>query len=102
MLKAIEKVLRFRDERNWRKFHNPKDLAVSIVIEATELLEIFQWVKEEESYETAKRNIEKVKEEIADVLIYVIYLADVLGIDIEKAILEKVKKNEEKYPADKS
>ena len=102
MLKAIEKVLKFRDERNWKKYHNPKDLAVSIVLEASELLEIFQWVKEEDSYEVAEKNRERVEEEIADILIYVIYLSDVLGIDLERAVAEKIKKNEEKYPPDRS
>ncbi|ADC66423.1 pyrophosphatase [Ferroglobus placidus DSM 10642] len=98
MLKVVERVLKFRDERGWKKYHNPKDLAASIVIEASELLEIFQWVSEEESYEEARRNIERVKEEVADILIYLIYLADVLQIDLEEAVIEKLKKNEEKYP----
>ena len=100
MLKVVERVLKFRDERGWKKYHNPKDLAASIVIEASELLEIFQWVSEEESYDVARRNIERVREEVADILIYLIYLADVLQIDLEDAVLEKLKKNEEKYPVE--
>ena len=100
MLKVVERVLKFRDVRGWKKYHNPKDLAASIVIEASELLEIFQWVSEEESYDVARRNIERVREEVADILIYLIYLADVLQIDLEYAVLEKLKKNEEKYPVE--
>ncbi len=98
MLKAIEFALKFRDKRGWKKFHNPKDLALSIAIESSELLEIFQWVSEDESYKVACERINDVRDEVADILIYLIYLCDVLNIDMEEVVIEKVKKNEEKYP----
>lgn len=96
-------VARFRDERDWRKYHNPKDLAVSISIEAGELLEIFQW-KGEKEVETTLRNwkeLRRIKSELADVMIYCIALAEILDIDISEAILEKIQENSRKYPVEK-
>lgn len=91
---SMEKINQFRDERNWRQYHDEKDLAISISLEANELLELFQWRSSQE----AKQEPERLKEELADVLIYSYMLADNLGFDIEEIIAEKLKKNAQKYP----
>ena len=90
----IKKVDDFRDERNWRQYHNAKDLAISLSIEASELLEAFQWKTSEEAWEENKENI---KEEIADVLIYTLTLCSELNISVEEIVLDKIKKNGQKY-----
>lgn len=95
----MEKINRFRDERDWRKFHNEKDLAISISLEASELLELFQWKTSEE---VKKNSIERIKEELADVLIYSYMMADNLDFDIDEIISEKLKKNNNKYPIELS
>ncbi|PEO97601.1 nucleotide pyrophosphohydrolase [Bacillus wiedmannii] len=92
-------VVKFRDERNWKQFHNAKDLAISLSLEASELLENFQWKTSEEVIEN---NLESIKEELADIYIYALLLSNELGIDIEKIIKEKVEKNKEKYPVNKA
>ncbi|QZY87137.1 MazG-like family protein [Exiguobacterium acetylicum] len=94
----IKKVDDFRDERNWRRYHNAKDLAISLSIEASELLEAFQWKTSEEAWE---ENEENIKEEIADVLIYALTLCSELNLNIEDIILEKINKNKIKYKIDK-
>ncbi|MED4455142.1 nucleotide pyrophosphohydrolase [Metabacillus fastidiosus] len=94
----IKSINNFRDERNWRQYHNPKDLAISISIEAAELLEDFQWKSSEEAL---KANSENIKEEIADVLIYSLMLCSELDLDVEQIIQEKLEKNREKYPVRK-
>lgn len=96
---SMEKVKQFREERDWRQFHNEKDLAISISLEASELLELFQWKNSEEVTET---KLERIKEELADVLIYSYMMADNLNLDIETIIREKLIKNNEKYPINKS
>ena len=96
---TINQVLKFRDDRNWRQFHNPKDLAISISLEAYELLEIFQWSGSDTVCENKK---EKIKEELADVLNYCILMADICGLDMDEIIQEKIKRNEEKYPVEKA
>lgn len=96
-LKEITDVLiEFRNERDWEQFHNPKDLAVALNIEAGELLETFLW----KSHEEADR--EKVKEELADVLAYSFLLAEKYDFDIKDIVLEKIRKNGEKYPVEKA
>jgi NTP pyrophosphatase (non-canonical NTP hydrolase) len=90
----IKKIDDFRDERNWRQYHNAKDLAISLSIEASELLEAFQWKTSEEAWEENKENI---KEEIADVLIYALTLCSELNIDVEKIVIDKIRKNGIKY-----
>ncbi|MFB3166564.1 nucleotide pyrophosphohydrolase [Neobacillus sp. 179-C4.2 HS] len=92
-------VLRFRDERDWGKFHNAKDLAISLNLEAGELLENFQWKSNEEAIET---KFQQIKEEIADVMIYLLLLCDRLDINLEEAVHSKLVKNAEKYPVVKS
>ncbi|EGQ2841495.1 nucleotide pyrophosphohydrolase [Staphylococcus pseudintermedius] len=96
ILKAINQ---FRDERNWRQFHNEKDLSLSISLEAAELLELFQWKTSEEVVDSQQ---ERLAEELADVLIYSYMLADNLDFDINEIIRKKLEKNTEKYPIEKS
>jgi len=96
---TIEIVKKFRDDRNWRQFHNPKDLAISINLEASELLEIFQWSAEDLE---CLDKLDDVKEELADVLSYSILLADRYGLDLDEIIQNKMKKNAEKYPVEKA
>jgi len=99
MQEVIRKVVEFRDERNWRQLHNPKDLSISLSLEASELLENFQWRTNEEAI---AENTENIRDEMADVAIYLIALADLLEIDMEEAILAKLEKNAKKYPVAKS
>ena len=94
MEELIKKILQFRDERDWKQFHTPENLAKSISIEAAELLENFQW---DNHY-----NLEKVKEELADVLLYCVLMADSLGVDVLTVMEEKLKKNSMKYPVEKA
>lgn len=96
---AIEKALSFRDERDWSQFHNLKDLAVSISIEAAELLEVFQWSGVDVSVDPKSA---MAKEGLADVVIYCIYFADKLGVDIADIVGEKIDANAKKYPASKA
>lgn len=96
---AIEKALSFRDERDWAQFHNLKDLAASISIEAAELLEVFQWSGADLSVD---KNSDMAKEELADVIIYCIYFADKLGVDIADIVGSKIDENAKKYPVDKA
>lgn len=90
-----QKIVEFRDQRDWKKHHNGKDLAISISLEANELLENFQWKSSEEAMRESRQNI---KEEMADILIYLIQMADKLEIDLEKEVYKKLEKNAEKYP----
>ncbi len=99
MKSTIEKINKFRDDRNWRQFHKEKDLAISISLEANELLEIFQWKTSEEA---VANDIEHIKEELADVFIYGFMLADNLNLDVEKIISDKIKLNAKKYPVSES
>ena len=93
--KELQKALiDFRDERDWEQFHNPKDLALALSIEAAELNELFLWKTPEEASQ------EKVKEELADVLAYALLLANTYSLDINQIVLDKIKKNAEKYPVD--
>jgi NTP pyrophosphatase (non-canonical NTP hydrolase) len=94
--KLTNALLQFRDKRDWAQFHNPKDLALAISIEAGELLELFLW-KDSAAADTAK-----VKEELADILAYVLLLAKTYEFNIAEIMLEKIKKNEEKYPVAKA
>lgn len=98
MKNSMELINKFRDDRDWRQFHKEKDLAISISLEANELLELFQWKSSVE----AKENPERLKEELADVLIYSYMMADNLGFDVDQIIKEKLAINEMKYPVNKS
>ena len=92
----IEELIKFRDERDWEQFHNPKDLALALNIEAGELLEEFLWKKSEEA------NKENIKEELADVLSYSFLLAEKYGFDVKQIVLDKIRKNGDKYPVEKA
>ena len=94
---TIDEVLKFRDDRNWKQFHNPKDLAISISLEAAELLEIFQWSGKDL---VCEEKMDKVKEELADVISYCILMADACKLDIDEIVQAKVKRNGEKYPVE--
>jgi dCTP diphosphatase len=100
--KITQKIKIFRDVRDWKQFHNHKDVALSLVLEATEVLEHFQWKSPQEVIEHAKDNKDELSDELADVAIYLFELADNLGIDIPKAIDAKMKKNAIKYPVHKA
>ena len=92
-------ILQFRDDRDWKQFHNPKDLAISISLEAAELLETFQWSGSDVLCENKK---EKIQEELADVLNYCVLMADACGLDIDEIMRKKIKLNAEKYPVGKA
>ena len=97
-----KKLLDFRKKRDWEKFHKPKDLAVSITIEAAELLEHFQWKSDKEVAKMLKsKGKDEIYEEIADIAIYLTYVCHDLGIDINDVISKKLEKNKKKYPAEK-
>ena len=95
-----EKLETFANERNWEQFHSPKNLSMALVGEAAELLEIFQWLTEDESREIVNSytKMSAIKEEIADIFIYLAKLSDNLGVNIEQAVLEKIEANSLKYP----
>ena len=96
---TIQRVLKFRDDRDWRQFHTPKDLALSMTLEAGELLEVYQWSGTDLE---CREKLPKVREELADVLSYCILMADVYGLDLDEIMNEKIDKNEVKYPVEKA
>lgn len=96
---TINQILKFRDDRDWKQFHNPKDLAISISLEAAELLEVFQWSGSDTSSDNKQ---EKIKEELADVINYCVFMADACGLDIDEIVQEKIRVNNEKYPVSKA
>jgi NTP pyrophosphatase (non-canonical NTP hydrolase) len=91
----------FAAERDWDQFHSPKNLAMALIVEAAELVEHFQWLTEEQSQALSPDKLAEVEQEIADIQIYLIRLADKLGVDMEKAVNAKIELNAKKYPADK-
>ncbi|GAA5178910.1 nucleotide pyrophosphohydrolase [Rugosimonospora acidiphila] len=99
-----DQVRQFAHERDWEQFHNPKNLAMAMAAEAAEVLEIFQWLTAEQSSAimTDPRTAEAVRHELADVLSYLLHLADVLEVDLGSALQEKLRINERRYPADKA
>lgn len=96
---VVSKILQFRNERNWKQFHNPKDLAISISLEAAELLENFQWSGAD--LDGSEKSAE-IAEELADVMIYCTLMADAMGLDMNEIITNKLAKNAEKYNVDKA
>lgn len=98
----LEKIRAFRDERDWAQFHNHKDLATALAIEASELQEIFLWKTGSEIESTAKAKRTEIQDELADIAVYLLELADNLEIDLETAILAKLAKNAAKYPVEKA
>lgn len=102
-IKALtEKIKKFRDDRDWKQFHNHKDVALSLVLEAAEVLEHFQWKKPQEVEAYAKDCKDEIADELADVAMYLFELADNLGIDLPEAIEVKLAKNAQKYPIEKA
>ena len=97
-----QRIVAFRDERDWQQFHSARNLATSVVIESAELLELFQWENDSNAPEGLAAKHEDLKREMADVLIYLLLLANELDIDLEAAALAKIEENEAKYPADKA
>ena len=92
----IAALIKFRNERDWKQFHNPKDLALAINVEAGELLELFLWKNADDA------NKEKIKEELADVFAFAFLLAEKFNFNVKEIVLEKIKKNGEKYPVEKA
>lgn len=99
---TLESIYKFREERKWNKFHAPKDLSMAISIESAELLEHFLWSNRgSDEIKSSSRTLEGIHEEMADIFIYLIYLAKELDLDIDTIIADKIKKNSIKYPVDK-
>ena len=94
------RIARFASERDWDQFHSPKNLSMALIVEAGELLEHFQWLKQDESFELPQDKLAAVEEELADILVYLIRIADRLGIDLLSATDRKIRANEAQYPAD--
>lgn len=100
--KLTEKIKKFRAKRDWKQFHNPKDVALSLMLEAAEVLEHFQWKNPKEIDDYIKTNKKEIADELADVLYWVLLMSNDLGINIKKALEEKINKNEKKYPVEKA
>ncbi|MBU1034715.1 nucleotide pyrophosphohydrolase [Patescibacteria group bacterium] len=97
-----EKIIEFRNARDWKQFHNPKDVSLSLVLEATEVMEHFQWKNPDEIKTYIETNKNEIGEELADVLYWVLLMSHDLGIDVLDALEKKIKKNEDKYPVEKA
>ncbi len=97
-------VISFRDERNWQKFHDPKNLSMALSVESSELQELFLWKSEDQIGELllSESGGRRVREELADIFIYLLYISERCGIDLSDAVLDKIKINRKKYPVDKS
>ena len=100
--KLTEKIIKFRNARDWKQFHNPKDVALSLSLEAGELIEHFQWKDKKEIEKYIKTNKKDIGEELADILFWVLLLSHDLKIDVLEALDNKIKKNAKKYPIEKS
>ena len=96
---TIRRVIQFRDDRDWRQFHTPKDLAISLSLEAAELLEVFQWSGTDLE---CRDKLDRIREELADVLSYCVLMADVCGLDLDEILNAKVDQNAAKYPVEKA
>ena len=96
-----KRIIAFREARNWKQFHNPKDVALSLVLEATEVMEHFQWKSKEEMEKYIGTNKSEISEELADVLYWVLLMSHDLEIDVLDALEKKILKNEKKYPVEK-
>ena len=95
MKDIIDKLIKFRDDRNWKQFHTPENIAKSIVLESAELLENFQWKND-------SADIDNIKDELADIMTYCLYMCETYGLDMKTIINEKIIKNEKKYPVYKA
>jgi NTP pyrophosphatase (non-canonical NTP hydrolase) len=102
-IKKLQKlIVKFRDARDWKQFHNPKDIALSIILESAELIEHFQWKSKEEMEEYVKTDKKHIGEELVDVFYWILLMAYDLDIDLPSTLKKKMKKNEEKYPIEKA
>ena len=101
MIALRDTLRKFVAERDWDKFHSPKNLAMALSVEAAELLEHFQWLSEEQSRKLTPEKLAEVRDEMADVLVYLVRLADKLDVDLLDAAAKKIEKNALKYPAGK-
>ncbi len=97
-----KRIIAFRDARDWKQFHNPKDVTLSLVLEAAEVMEHFQWKNKEEIEKYIETNRAEIGEELADVLYWVLLMSHDLKIDVLNALEKKIRKNEEKYPVEKA
>jgi len=102
MKELTEKIRAFARDRDWEQFHSPKNLAMALSVEVAEVVEHFQWLTQEESRRLDSARLEEIRQEIGDVMIYLVRLADQLGIDPLQAADEKIQINEKKYPVEKS
>jgi NTP pyrophosphatase (non-canonical NTP hydrolase) len=102
MKELVIELRKFAEERDWAQFHSPKNLAMALSVEVAEIVEIFQWLTQEESRNLTPEKLEKVQQEIADVMIFLTNLADKLGIDPLAAAKEKIEKNRIKYPVERA
>ncbi len=100
--KLTKKIINFRDRRDWKKFHNPKDISLSLVLEAGEVMEHFQWKNGKEIEEYISKHKEEIGDELADVLYWILLMSHDLKIDMIEALEKKIRKNEEKYPVGKA
>lgn len=100
--KLQEMVVNFRDSRDWKQFHNPKDLAISLALEAAELLEHFQWKDEKAQWAHIESKREEIGDELADVLYWILLMSNDLDIDISESFVRKIQKNKDKYPIEKA
>jgi len=100
--KVLRRIKRFRDDRDWMQFHNPKELAAAISVEAAELLQLFLWINSEKVADCTRQKRHQIGEEIADIAIYLLELADNLQIDLARAIEDKLRLNAKRYPAGKA
>lgn len=96
------KLSEFNKDRDWEQFHSPKNIAMALSVEAGEIVEIFQWMSQEESYDLGQEKMQKLREEMGDVFLYLQLLASKYDIDLVKAAAEKLDKNSKKYPVDKA
>ncbi len=101
MIELRDTLRKFAAERDWDQFHSPKNLAMALSVEAAELTEHFQWLTEEQSRSLAPEKLAQVRDELADVLVYLVRLADKLDVDLLAAVAQKMEKNALKYPAEK-
>jgi NTP pyrophosphatase (non-canonical NTP hydrolase) len=102
LARIFQKAIQFRDERDWKQFHNPKNLAEAICVESGELLEKFLWMSADKSCVPDRHKLEEIEEEVADIVIFTIYLCDTLNIDLPQAVERKIESNANKYPVEKA
>jgi NTP pyrophosphatase (non-canonical NTP hydrolase) len=102
MKKLTKQIVEFRDKRDWKQFHKPKDLALSLALEAAEVMEHFQWKNDAEIAEHIKKNKAEIGDELADVLYWILLMSHDMGINLEEAFERKMKENDRKYPVEKS